>query len=54
MKNGPKDGPILCTKKTNDPINRAYSEGLKLMDDNLVKRAYKEALDGQKGPIVKR
>ena len=36
VKDEPKDGPILCTKKTNDLINRAYSEGLNLMDDSLI------------------
>ena len=44
----------IVHKKTNDPINRAYSEGLKLMDDSLIKRAYKEALDGKNRPIFKR
>ena len=35
-----------CAQKTNDPINRACSEGLNLMDDSLINAA----LDGENEP----
>ena len=54
VKMNQKMDQYCAQKKTNDQINRAYSEGLNWWNDSLIKRAYKEAFDGKNGPIVKR